>query len=120
VTRKETPIPCVYSNEDLNLNTGKMRILLIGGLDGSEASVSAVINAVNWFYGAEAAKPLREKFSLSAVPIANPDGWVFAAGAEERVTRKSDPRLSTTGLRLSQPHQTRDGIFVALDWHARP
>jgi len=80
VTRKETPIPCVYSNEDLNLNTGKMRILLIGGLDGSEASVSAVINAVNWFYGAEAAKPLREKFSLSAVPIANPDGWVLQQG----------------------------------------
>lgn len=80
VTRKETPIPCVYSKEDLNLNTGKMRILLIGGLDGSEASVSAVIDAVNWFYGAEAAKPLREKFSLSAVPIANPDGWVLQQG----------------------------------------
>tara|TARA_R110002111_G_scaffold262851_2_gene341813 strand:+ start:6598 stop:8862 length:2265 start_codon:yes stop_codon:yes gene_type:complete len=80
VTRKETPIPCVYSKEDLNFHTGKIRILLIGGLDGSEASVASVINAVNWFYGAEAAKPLREKFSLSAIPIANPDGWVLQQG----------------------------------------
>ncbi|WP_339730932.1 glycoside hydrolase family 88 protein [uncultured Gimesia sp.] len=80
VTRKETPIPCVFSKEDLDLNTGKIRILLIGGLDGSKSSVDAVINAVDWFYGAEAAKPLREKFSLSAVPIANPDGWVLQRG----------------------------------------
>lgn len=80
VTRKETPIPCVYSQEDLNLHTGKTRILLIGGLDGSQASVDAVIDAVEWFYTAEDAAPLREKYSLSAVPIANPDGWVLQQG----------------------------------------
>lgn len=80
VTREETPIPCVYSKEDLNLNTKKIRILLIGGLDGSEQSVSSVINAVNWFYSSEEAKPFRVKYSLSAVPIANPDGWVLQKG----------------------------------------
>ncbi|QDT88525.1 glycoside hydrolase family 88 protein [Gimesia algae] len=80
VTRKETPIPCVYSKEDLNLNTGKTRILLIGGLDGSQASVNAVIEAVEWFYTAKEAAPLRDKYSLSAVPIANPDGWVLQQG----------------------------------------
>lgn len=80
VTRKETPIPCVFSKEDLDLNTGKIRILLIGGLDGSKSSVDAVINAVDWFYGSPAAAPLREQFSLSAVPIANPDGWVLQQG----------------------------------------
>lgn len=80
VTRKETPIPCVYSKDDLHFQTGKVRILLIGGLDGSETSVDSVINAVNWFYGSEAAESLREHFSLSAVPIANPDGWVLQEG----------------------------------------
>ena len=45
VTRKETPIPCVYSQDDLNLHTGKTRILLIGGLDGSRKSVDAVIRS---------------------------------------------------------------------------
>lgn len=80
VTRKETPIPCVYSQEDLNLHTGKTRILLIGGLDGSQASVDAVLDAVNWFYGSKEAGPLREKFSLSAVPVANPDAWVLQQG----------------------------------------
>ncbi|QDU12369.1 Unsaturated rhamnogalacturonyl hydrolase YesR [Gimesia maris] len=80
VTRKETPIPCVYSQDDLNLHTGKTRILLIGGLDGSRKSVDAVIDAVEWFYKAEVAAPLREKYSLSAVPIANPDGWVLKQG----------------------------------------
>ncbi|MCH9725425.1 MAG: glycoside hydrolase family 88 protein [Planctomycetes bacterium] len=82
LTRKETPIPCVYSKTDLNLNTKKIRILLIGGLDGSESSVSSVINAVNWFYSAKAAQPFREKYSLSAVPIANPDGWVLQRGSK--------------------------------------
>lgn len=80
VTRKETPIPCIYSKEDLNFQTGKVRILLIGGLDGSEASVTSVINAVNWFYGSETAKPFRQTFSVSAIPIANPDGWVLQKG----------------------------------------
>ena len=80
VTRKETPIPCVFSPEDLNLATGKTRILLIGGLDGSKASVNAVIDAVEWFYTADVAAPLREKYSLSAVPIANPDGWALQQG----------------------------------------
>ncbi|WP_298869174.1 glycoside hydrolase family 88 protein [uncultured Gimesia sp.] len=80
LTRKETPVPCVYSKEDLNLNTKKVRILLIGGLDGSETSVASVINAVNWFYSAEAAQSFRKKYSLSAVPIANPDGWVLQKG----------------------------------------
>lgn len=80
VTRKETPIPCVFSQDDLNLATGKTRILLIGGLDGSKASVNAVIDAVEWFYTADVAAPLREKYSLSAVPIANPDGWALQQG----------------------------------------
>ncbi|QDT40105.1 Unsaturated rhamnogalacturonyl hydrolase YteR [Gimesia alba] len=80
VTRKETPIPCVYSKQDLDFHTGKTRILLIGGLDASKSSVDAVINAVNWFYGAPEAAALREQFSLSAVPIANPDGWVLQRG----------------------------------------
>ncbi|QDT24883.1 Unsaturated rhamnogalacturonyl hydrolase YesR [Gimesia panareensis] len=80
VTRKETPIPCVFSADDLNFHTGKTRILLIGGLDGSQASVDAVIDAVNWFYGSKEAAPLREQFSLSAAPIANPDGWVLNEG----------------------------------------
>ncbi|WP_197998667.1 glycoside hydrolase family 88 protein [Gimesia aquarii] len=80
VTRKGTPIPCVYTKEDLNFQTGKIRILLIGGLDGSEVSVNSVISAVNWFYGSTAAKPLHNTFSVSAIPIANPDGWVLEKG----------------------------------------
>lgn len=80
VTREETPIPCVFSADDLDFLTLKTRILLIGGLDGSQTSVDSVIDAVEWFYGSEAAQPLREQFSLSAVPIANPDGWVLQQG----------------------------------------
>ncbi|MFI4850898.1 MAG: glycoside hydrolase family 88 protein [Gimesia chilikensis] len=80
VTRQETPIPCVFSADDLNFETDKTRVLLIGGLDGSQTSVDAVIDAVNWFYGSEAAAPLRKQFSLSAAPIANPDGWALQQG----------------------------------------
>jgi hypothetical protein len=80
VTRQETPVPCVFSADDLNFETDKTRVLLIGGLDGSQTSVDAVIDAVNWFYGSEAAAPLRKQFSLSAAPIANPDGWALRQG----------------------------------------
>ena len=80
VTRLETQIPALITADDLDFGTSKTRVLLIGGLDGVDASVQATVAAVKWFDTAEQAAALREKFAVSAVPVANPDAWVKGSG----------------------------------------
>ena len=80
VTRLETQIPALISADDLDLRTRKTRVLLIGGLDGSDSSVRATVAALKWFDAAEQAARLREDFAVSAVPVANPDAWARGAG----------------------------------------
>ncbi len=80
VTRLETQIPALISADDLDLGTRKTRILLIGGLDGSDSSVRTTVAALKWFDTAEQAARLREDFAVSAVPVANPDAWANGTG----------------------------------------
>jgi unsaturated rhamnogalacturonyl hydrolase len=82
VTRKATPIECWLTNDDLDYNTRKTRVLLVGGLDRSAASAQAVRQAMTWFYTAANAKGFRAAFAVSAVPTAAPDG--DAGGHPER------------------------------------
>lgn len=80
VTRKGTPIPALITKDDLDYFTPKMRILLVGGLDGSDASVQVTLDALRWFYTSDEAAARREGIALSAVPVANPDGWSLGVG----------------------------------------
>lgn len=80
VTRHGTRIPCLITRDDLDYNDRKMRILLIGGLEGSPVTVDRTLMLMKWFATDDAAKPYREKFAVSAVPIANPDGWASGKG----------------------------------------
>ena len=80
VTRKGTPIPALITAADLDYNTPKTRILLVAGLDGSSASVSSALSAIEWFHRDPAAANYRDQIALSAVPVANPDGWVLGLG----------------------------------------
>ena len=73
LTRKETPVTALLGPEHLELKTDKIRVLVIGGLDGEPESVKSVLACLEWFSSAEAAKPFRERFTLSAVPFASPD-----------------------------------------------
>lgn len=73
VTGKGTAIPCLYRQDDLNLHTKKLRVLLVAGFE-NEAGTNAVLEALQWFYTSAEAKPFREKFSVSAIPLLNPDG----------------------------------------------
>lgn len=84
ITRHETPIPCLLTADDLDYGTRKTRILLIGGLDASGGSVDTALEAMKWFYTAPAARGFQRNFAISAVPIANPDGWAAQAGASNR------------------------------------
>lgn len=80
VTRRETTIPALISPDDLDLGTSKTRVLLIGGLDGSAVSVDQTLAAFRWFHSAPEAVRYRERFAVSAVPIANPDAWATGKG----------------------------------------
>ncbi len=74
VTRRATPIECWLTADDLNYNTAKTRILLIGGLDKSASSVASAQRLAAWFYTARDAKPFQGNFAISVVPNADPDG----------------------------------------------
>lgn len=87
VTRQDRPIECLIHDEDLDFGTTKLRLLLIGGLDGSAASVQATKDALRWFYDSADAKSFRPNFIVSAVPCANPDA----------LARKLDPDSQAGG-----------------------
>lgn len=51
----------------------RVRVLLVGGLDGSPSSTRAVLGALEWFGTAAGARPYRETLSLAAIPVTHPD-----------------------------------------------
>ena len=82
VTRNELPIVAILDPETLKLRgpepsgTAKTRVLLIGGLDGSQASSQAVLLTWRQFYRNNETADMRVKFALAAVPFANPESLV--------------------------------------------
>ena len=82
VTRRGTSIPCLITDDDLDLGTSKTRILLVGGLEGAAASVDATLAAMRWFHTSAEAEPWRKRFAVSAVPAVNVDAWLSAGGPE--------------------------------------
>jgi rhamnogalacturonyl hydrolase YesR len=82
VTRRGTPIPALITSDDLDFDTPKIRILLVGGLDGSDATARTALMFVRWFYGSKKAEKFRRLYALSAVPIANPDAWASRIGPQ--------------------------------------
>lgn len=88
VTRRGTSIPCLITDDDLDLGTSKTRILLVGGLEGAAASVDATLAAMRWFHTSDEAEPWRKRFAVSAVPAVNVDAWLAAGGPENSSSGK--------------------------------
>lgn len=80
VTRLGTRIPCLVTKDDVDYGTKKKRILLVGGLDGSKLSVESTLASMEWFLTSKDAAEYRKTTAISAVPIANPDGWATKNG----------------------------------------
>lgn len=73
VTRKGTRIPCLYAEESLDVHSPKLRILLVAGFQ-DQTGTRETLQMLEWFSTSEEAKPFRDRFTLSAVPIVNPNG----------------------------------------------
>jgi rhamnogalacturonyl hydrolase YesR len=80
VTRRQTAIPALLTADDLDYATTKTRVLLVGGLDGSGVSAANTLAALRWFFDSREAESLRQRYAVSAVPVANPDGWAQGSG----------------------------------------
>jgi len=74
VTRQGTPIPAFVSKGDFDIELDRARVLLIGGLDGDTESIETTLAALEWFQHEFSASQFRERWLVSAVPCANPDG----------------------------------------------
>lgn len=80
VTRLGTKIPCLLTQEGLDLKSSKVRVLVISGLDGSAASTAATMELLEWFHASKEGRKLHDVIEIAAVPIANPDGWASGTG----------------------------------------
>jgi hypothetical protein len=54
---------------------GKRRLVLLGGLDGNDRGVDAVVAAVRWFK-TQAPASVRDNWTLIVMPCGNPEGWL--------------------------------------------
>ena len=79
IARKETVIEAILPAED-RLDDPRLRVLLVGSLDGSAEAKAAVLHAMRWFYTADDAEELRQQLTLAAIPCVNPDGLAAKAG----------------------------------------
>ncbi len=68
VTHDMTPIEALLTSEDLNYESRKTRILLVGGLDGDRGAAKATQEAFTWYLTNNRIR----KYTVSAVPLANP------------------------------------------------
>ncbi len=82
VTRHETSIPCLIDRTEFADEPNRRHVWLVGGLDGSDVSVDWTLAFLRWFHMSDDAKALRQSMSVSAVVIANPDGWAHQKGSK--------------------------------------
>lgn len=82
VTRRETPIPCLIDRAELADEPDRRHVWLVSGLDGMDLSVDETLNLLRWFHTSDDASALRKSMALSAVVIANPDGWLSQQGSK--------------------------------------
>ncbi len=80
VTRSLTPILALLDRSAYSADTGRARILLVGGLSGRAADVDMALHALELYAGGGDGLALR--IGLSAVPCGNPDGLRLGQGPE--------------------------------------
>jgi hypothetical protein len=73
ITRSETPLLTIENPSAFDPASTKRRLVIVGGLDGDARSAQAVLAAVRWMKS-RAPKAIRDRWIVSALPMADPDG----------------------------------------------
>ena len=73
VTRSETPLLTIENPSAFDPASTKLRLVIVGGLDGDEKGTRAALDAVRWMKSG-APKRIRDRWTVSALPMADPDG----------------------------------------------
>ena len=77
ITRSEAPLLTIENAAAFDPASTKLRLVLVGGLDGDPRGAQAVLDAVRWMKrGAPSA--IRNRWMVSALPMADPDGHARA------------------------------------------
>lgn len=72
VTRRETPLWTIENAGPFETATLRRRLVIVGGLDGNIESARAALAVVRWFK-TNAPSSYRRDWSVSALPLADPD-----------------------------------------------
>ena len=73
ITRSETPLLTLENPSAFDPAQATLRLVIVGGLDGDERGAQAVLAAVKWMKS-RAPKTTRDRWIVSALPMADPDG----------------------------------------------
>ncbi|MFM9964836.1 MAG: glycoside hydrolase family 88 protein [Planctomycetaceae bacterium] len=80
VTAQGTPIPCWIDSAELTDDPKRLQVWVVGGLDGSDIGIDATIRIMRQFHERPKGTAVPKWMSLSAVLVANPDGWTKQLG----------------------------------------
>ena len=73
ITRSDTPLLTLENPSAFDPASTRLRLVIVGGLDGDARSTQAVKDAVGWMKRA-APRAIRDRWIVSALPMADPDG----------------------------------------------
>jgi len=71
ITRSEVPLLTIENVSAYDVTSSKLRLVLVGGLDGNPDSAHLALDAVSWFKR-DASHRDRERWEVSVLPVANP------------------------------------------------
>ena len=77
VTRSETPLLTIENPSAFDPAPTRLRLVIVGGVDGDARGAQAAIEAVRWMKRG-APQKIRDRWIVSALPMADPDGQARA------------------------------------------
>ncbi len=102
MTRSEAPLLTIENPSAFDPASTRLRLVIVGGLDGDPRSAQAVIDAVRWLKRG-APQQIRDRWIVSALPMADPDGHArreaVSLPAGQRLLRgsRNSRRAATSG-----------------------
>ncbi|MGH9140532.1 MAG: hypothetical protein ACRD2I_05250, partial [Vicinamibacterales bacterium] len=77
ITRNDTPLLTIENPSAFDPAASRLRLVIVAGLDGDDRGARAALDAVRWLKR-RAPKALRDRWTVSALPMGDPDGHARA------------------------------------------